>query len=269
MKSALSWDGFRFPRDFGCALLLVLTLSILLLQLQIPAASATTCTNSQYIASVTFNDPSVYQEAEQAYIIIPPTPSLCGSGWSNGGLIDSHGVQYFAACTPDAFLEAGLYYGTVASGTTSGTSNPHYYYTYDNSNTCPTLTFGDASSGGTYPSFGDNVTVDIQLQSSGNPDYWMAIYHDLSNGVSLYVYNIPEYSASGPAQSAQMESANQYNSFTTTWGSLKYEATSGTWYYWPSSSSSYFSYTDDNPYYVAQYPTAFYDDWCGYYSSGC
>jgi hypothetical protein len=242
-----------------------------LIFVQFPTAAAT-CSQTQGDANIE-TSPSSASEGTYAYETIPFTPSLCGSGWSNGGYVHGSVGQYLSVTCYiyglyplTTYIEAGIYYGTSQSGASSG-SNIHYFYNYvtgDILGVCNSPSFNDVSAGGTYPSVGDNVSIDLNAQPGTSSNYWTVEYDDFNTGVYVTVSNIALGSRNGPLNIAEMETWNPNNVVVVYWGTLEY-IYGGSSYnigHFPTNPST--SLPPAN-YYLTQ-PNTYYDDWCAYYT---
>jgi hypothetical protein len=230
---------------------------------QFPTAAAT-CSNSQNDANASYQ-PSSNSAGTFAYEDIPFMPTLCGNTWSNGGEIHGSVAQLMSTMCGIAYqwIEAGIFYGNAsATGPSSGSHLAYFYNVYDSCSSGPA--FNDASSGGTHPSAGDNVSVNIVVAPTGNQ--YDVSYDDITTGVTLSVNNVATPARTGPLNEAELETWDTTNVVVVYWGTLEY-VTGPPGYtitHFPNSPSTSTSSTSSN--YGWTQPNSYYDDWCAYYT---
>jgi len=248
------------PVNFFVALALVMLAGLLFIHLPIASGS---CSNTIYDAYVEAT-PSSNSGGSFTYTTMPFIPALCGSGWSNGGYFADTSGQFLSATCGSGqytFIEGDIFFGTDNFGLSSGSSslNYKYEYSYDNALGQCIDVAADASSGGTIPYAGDNVSILVSPVASGN--YYDISWHDYSTAVTLTITNIGVGSRSGPATTVQLETANDGNIGVVYWGTLEYLTTSGTYTHYPTNPS-----TSKFTNYNMSRPNGYYDDWCSYYT---
>jgi hypothetical protein len=236
----------------------------------VPAAAAS-CSSTQGDVNIVDFPSSSSEGTNVVGETLPFIPFLCGSGWSNGGYVHGSVGQYFSAtCDIDTndWIEAGIFYGTNGNGVSSG-SHLEYFYNILTTNVLdlcsgPTLY---AASTTTYPSAGDNVSIDLDAETGTSSNLYTVQYHDYNTGVYLTISGISTGGRSGPDNIAELEIWNPINTAVVYWGTLEYVYGGNSYSIGHFSSSPTTSITGSatTNYNLVQ-PNTYFDDWCAYYT---